>query len=59
MLKLATAFCPLVWLVGCSTIPRVEYSYYFAKSTTVLSVAQTATRDGSKANLIVITAAPV
>jgi hypothetical protein len=57
MLRLLSAFCAVMCLVGCSSIPNVEYNYYFAKSDTVLSVAQAVTCDASKSNLIIVTTA--
>ena len=57
MLKFAKACGPPACLVACSAIPNVQYNYYFAKSQTSLSVAQTITCDPSKQNLIVVTTA--
>ena len=57
MLRFLSASCLLVCLVGCSSIPDVAYNYYFVKSDTTLSVAQTVTCDAYKANLIFVTTA--
>jgi hypothetical protein len=57
MFNVARTLCLLFILAGCSSIPDVEYNYYFAKSQTSLSVAQAVSCDASKANLIVVTSA--
>jgi hypothetical protein len=44
-------------LTGCSSIPDVQYNYYFAKSQTSLSVAQVVSCDSAGMNVIVVTSA--
>lgn len=57
MFNLARSLCLLFLLASCSTIPDVQYNYYFAKSETSVSVAQTLSCDASKTNVIVVTTA--
>jgi hypothetical protein len=51
--KLFRALCMSVILTGCSSIPDVQYNYYFAKSETSVTVAQAISCDASRTNLIV------
>jgi hypothetical protein len=60
MLRIITSTCVFLVLIGCSSIPDVEYSYYFAKSEPVLTAAQAVSCDDTKTKLIVVTmASPV
>ncbi len=51
--SILTAVVPAV-LVGCSTVPSVQYSYYPAKSNTLVTVTQAADCNSSKTAVVVV-----